>query len=102
MADIADADEDGPEAPIHPEDGGNLLSQGGDIIAIALLPKFAKAAEILPDLGGCQAELQTEFFGGNAADPARHQVIQLAQITRQATDHIIGYLDTFHKQLSLI
>ena len=89
MADVAHADQNGLEAPIHPEDGGDLPAQGGDVVAVALLAELAETAEILADLRGREAELLAEIERRDAPYAAGLELVKLAQVARQTADHIV-------------
>ena len=90
-ADVAHADQYRTEAPVNAQNGGNLRPEGGHIITVALLAKFAKAAEILADLRGGKPQLLAQLKRGNAADAVIGKLIQLAQISGQPANHIVGY-----------
>ena len=96
MADVAHADQDGFEAAAHPENGGDLVAQRGYVVAVALLAELTEAAEILADLRGRQPEQLAEIERGNAAHTAGLELVELAQIARQAADHVVRNLDALH------
>ena len=95
-ADVADADQDRGKAPVRAENTGDLGAESGYIVAVALLSEFAEAVEIMPDLGGREAQLLPQLSGLYFVDAVLAELIQLSQIARKAADHIVGYLDSLH------
>ena len=93
---VADADEDDGEVAVHAEYAGDLAAQTRDIVAVALLAEFAEAAEVLTDLAAGQSHLTAELSGGDAVDAGGLELVQLAQITRQAAYYVIGHFRLFH------
>ena len=59
------------------------------LVAIALLAEFTKAAEVLSDLGGCEAKLLAKLKRGNASNTFCSKLIQLAQVSGQTTNNVI-------------
>ena len=101
MPDVADADQHGAVTAVHAEDRGDLLAQRGHVVAVALLPELAEAAEILADLGRGKAELLPKIERGDPAHAGRRQLVQLSKIAGKAADHIVGNLYTLHTKTSL-
>ena len=93
---ITDADKNGGEASVHTEDGGDLRTQCGDLITVALLTKLAESAEVLPDLRWRQSELTAKLTGGDAAHAGFGQLVELSQITGHTADNIVRDFDSFH------
>ena len=95
-ADVAHAHQNSGEAALHAEYARDLRTQCSDVVAIALLSKFAEAVEILPDLRGGKPQQIAKLPGRNFVNAALAQLVQLAQIARQATDDVVGHLDSLH------
>src|SRR5699024_9670022 len=82
--------------PVHAEDGGYLAPQGGDVIAVALLAELAEAAEVLAYLRGSESHLPAQLPGGYAVHPRAAQFVELAQISWQPADNVVGHPCLFH------
>ena len=95
-ADVADADQYDRKVAVHAENRGYLPPQARDVVAVALLPEFTKAAEILPYLRRCQRHLPAQLAGGDTVHPRGLELVQLAQIAREPPYYVVGYLELFH------
>ena len=74
----------------------DLCAQLGHVVAVALLTKLTKAAQILPDLGGGDGHTKTQRIGGDALYTLVVEVIQIAIVAGEAVDHRIGNFLSFH------
>ena len=94
-------DEDGRIASVCTENTGYLITESRNDVAIALLAKLTKAAEILSDLGGGQAQQLSQLERRNAVDTVFHKLIQHTKVTGHTADNIVGYFNSLQKNLSL-
>ena len=66
---------------IYTQNAADFCAQLADIVAVALLAEFAKAAEILTDLGSGNAHSTAERVGGDANDTLVVKIIKVAVIS---------------------
>ena len=95
-ANVADADKHRGKASVKAEYRRDLRAQSGNVVAVALLPEFTEAAEILTYLRRGKAKLLPKLGGGDPADAFFRKFVQLAQITGQAADNVVGYFCSLH------
>ena len=96
MAEVTRADHDEAVLVIYAENMTDLGAKLHDVVAVALLPELAEAAQVLPDLRGGDAHALAERAGGDADDPSGMQLVKIAVVTRKTPDHGVGYLLFFH------
>ena len=96
VTEVARADDDEAALVIHAEDVADLGAQLHDVVAVALLTKFAEAAQILPDLRGGHAHALAERTGRDAHDALGVQLVQVAIVAGKTPDHGVGDLLFFH------
>lgn len=96
VTEVARADDDEAALVIHAEDVADLGAQLHDVVAVALLTKFAEAAQILPDLRGGHAHALAERAGGDAHDALGVQLVEVTVVAGKTPDHGVGDLLFFH------
>ena len=96
VAQVAGADDDELVAAVDAQNVADLGAQLRHVVAVALLAKFAEAAEILTDLGGRDGHFRAQGGGGDADDAPVVQVVQIAVVAGKAVDHGVGDLLLFH------
>ena len=86
---------------IHPQNMTNFRVQFLHIIAVTLLPKFPKTAQVLPDLGGSDIHLLPQRVRGNTYHSPGTEFCQLPVIAGQPPNYGIGdifFLQNAHSQ----
>ena len=96
VTEVARADDDEAALVIHAEDVADLGAQLHDVVAVALLTKFAEAAQILPDLRGGHAHALAERAGRDAHDALGVQLVEVTVVAGKTPDHGVGDLLFFH------
>ena len=66
------------------------------VVAVALLPELAEAAEVLTNLAAGEAHLAAQLSRGDAVDAGGLELVKLAKITRQAPYNVIRHFCLFH------
>ena len=101
-AQVARADEHALVARAQPQDVLDLLAEQGHVVAVALLAEPPKAVEVLADLGGGQAHLLRQLFGGDAGDPFVLELCEKPVVPGQPPDDGHGDVRFFlHKAFAL-
>ena len=88
-AQVTNTDKDRIESAVRTEDGSNVGTQICNIVAIALLAKLTKAAEILSDLGRGKTKLLTQLKRGNVGDTVGSKFIKLTKVSGKTANYVI-------------
>ena len=96
VSQVAHADDNDPVTVVNAQDVPDLGAQLRHVVAVALLAKFAEAAQVLPDLRGSDVHLGAQRIGADAHHTFVVQVVQIPVVAGKAVDHRIGNLLLFH------
>ena len=91
-AEVAGADDGDAQLAIEPEDLAQVALQIADVVADAAHAELAEVGEVLADLRGVQVELFGERLGRNRLDAGRLELVQAAQVDREAVGGELGDL----------
>ena len=102
VAQVAGADDDEAVLLVHAENVTDLGAQLQNVVAVALLAEFAKAAQVLADLRGGDAHALAERARRDAHDALGVQIVEIAVVTGKTPDDSVGNFAFFHKERSFV